>query len=98
MQIIQSKGLSYFSLVKVLFAGLFIPLLLFGTACGIAALMGHDTVAINEEYVHGVSGLIGGIVIGALVPALLSLVLALLMIPGTWLWTRCCSITLKIKE
>lgn len=98
MQIIRSKGLSYFSLVKVLFAGLFLPLFIFGTACGVAAFFGHDVVQVNDEYVHGIAGLIGGIVIGVLVPSLLSLFLSLLMIPGTWLWTRICSITLKIKE
>lgn len=98
MQIIESKGLSFFSLVKVLLAGLFIPLVLLGTACGIAAFFGHDTVSINEEYVHGISGLIGGIVIGALVPVILSLILSILMLPGTWIWTRFCTIKLNIKD
>ncbi len=98
MQIIKSKGLCFFSLFKVLLIGLFLPVFFLGTACGISALLGHDTVSINHAYVHGVNGLIAGMVIGLLVPVLLSLLLSIIMVPGTWIMMKCCSITLKIKE
>jgi hypothetical protein len=98
MQTIKSKGLCVGSLFKVIFVGMFIPIFILGTLCGIAALLGHDTVTLNGAYVHGLEGVIVGVGIGVVLPVIMAFFLTIVMAPSTWLWTRIKPYTLNVKE
>lgn len=98
MQSIESKGLCAGSLFKLLATGLFFPLFIVGVLCGIAALFGSDTVSLNNEYVHGMKGLVVGTLIGLILPVVMGAVLTVFMAPSIWLWTRFKSIKINIKD
>jgi len=98
MQTIQSKGLSAFSLLKLLFIGLLIPIFVFAFACGIASLFGAQMVMLNNQYVFGWKGLITGAIIGVILPGILSFIFWIIMGLGLWIFTRFSTIKLSIKE
>lgn len=98
MKTIETRGLSAGSLYKLLFIGLVIPLFFFSLCCGIASLFGYDTVSFNNQYVHGIQGLVVGLVLGIILPAIMSAFLWVPMIIGIWLWTRVKTLTLNLKE
>lgn len=98
MQTIQSKGLSAFSLLKLLFIGLLIPIFVFALACGIASLFGAQTVMLNNQYIFGWKGLITGAIIGVILPGILSFIFWIIMGLGLWIFTRFSTIKLSIKE
>ena len=75
-----------------------IPLFLFGLLCGIAALFGANTVTINDVNVYGIQGLLSGMVIGLLLPAIFALLFSLVLGIGLWVYSLFKTIAIKYKN
>jgi hypothetical protein len=58
---------SVFRIGYLALLGFVLPL---GILFGLLALGGADTVSFNGRYVHGIGGLVGGIVLGLALPAI----------------------------
>lgn len=95
---ITTKGLTLGSIIKLLFYGFLVPILPIGIGVGISAFLGHDTVMLYNQYVHGASGLLTGIVLGVILPAFMAAIYGLLAFIGIWIWTRFTTIDLSYKE
>lgn len=98
MQTISCRGLSVGSLFKILFIGLLIPIFLISVIYGVFALFGFDTVTFDGKHVYGIVGLLVALVIGIVLPSIMSAVLWLLILLGVWVYTRFRPITLKLKD
>ena len=59
---IKAKKIHKKSLFKLIFVSQIVPMGMFMLICGIAALMGADTVKVNDSQVTGVAGLISAII------------------------------------
>lgn len=98
MRTFDSYGLSAWSLYKLLYIGLALPLLVFSVGCGIASLMGRSTILLNGEYVYGMKGLITGVILGFILPFMIAFILWIIMSIGIWCWTRLGMIRISIKD
>lgn len=98
MRTFDSYGLSAWSLYKLLYIGLALPLFVFGVGCGIASLLGRSTIQLNGAYVYGFKGLIAGVILGIVLPFILSFFLWMIMSIGILCWTRLGKIRLSIKD
>ncbi len=94
MTTVKCRGITLGSLYRILFFGLLGPLFIFGTLTGICAFFGYATVTLNNTHVYGLKGLLVGMAIGTVLPALMSSVFSLFMCFGLWISTR--FTTLKI--
>lgn len=98
MKTLETHGLAAGSLFKLLFIGLLVPIFIFSLGCGIAAFFGHATVSFNGAYLFGFKGLIGGTVLGLVLPILMAAFLWCLIAFGIWVWTRVRTINLTLKD
>lgn len=98
MTTLSTRGLSAGSLFKVLYIGLFFPLLFFGVGCGIASYTGHTTVTFNGQNVYGVQGLVVGTVLGLVMPIIMAALMWIVMVISTRIWTLFARINLTVKD
>ncbi|MEA1941852.1 MAG: hypothetical protein U9P68_06350 [Pseudomonadota bacterium] len=63
---LQVQDLTFGSLFKIMFAAAMVFWLIGGLVLGLSALAGYDTVSFNDTHIHGVGGLIIGMLIAIL--------------------------------
>ena len=98
MERLEIKRLSFGTLFKLLFIGMLIPLFLFGFLCGIAALFGANTVTINDVNVYGIQGLLAGMAIGLLLPAVFAMLFSLVLGIGLWMYSLFKTLIITYKK
>ena len=92
------QRLSMGSLFKLLIIG---SSLTFSPICimfGIMAFFGRPTIAWNNEYVYGLSGLLVSPVIGVMLVAMVSCVIGFTTGIGLWLYSQFKPISLVLKK
>lgn len=98
LQSIQTKGLSVFSIFKILFLGLLFSVGPLFIIAGICSYFGAHVLTLNGETVIGLKGLITGIFMAPVFPFIAATLLFLLIAFGLWLFTRFKNLTIKIKS
>ena len=79
------RVLPLFKPIAVGWACIWLPI---GLIAGIASLFGARTVTLNDRVVTGLPGLLTGIVIGVVGPAMSAFVFCLMAGVGLWLYSR----------
>jgi len=97
MKKLETVRLSYFSILKLLFIGLLIPLFLFGLVCGMTAFFGYDTVTLNGANVYGFKGLATGMILGIILPTAFALLFSLIMGLGLWVYSKFFTLLISYK-
>lgn len=92
---LESSSLSYSALFSLLIRGHLVIWVLFCTGCGIAGFLGYNTITINSQHLHGITALIGGIVLGPIFALVFGILNWLFVSLGLWLYTRVKPICLK---
>ncbi len=95
---ISTTRISTGTIYKLWFIGLSASMLPFGTLFGILAMFGYNTVTWNGQPVHGLAGLIGGPLIGALVAVLFTAFLGSAAALGLWLFSKFMPISIAVKD
>jgi hypothetical protein len=88
MEKLEIRRLSFFSVFKILFIGLLLPLFVFGLVCGLAAMGGANTVSINGQPIYGIQGLLGGLAIGVFLPLFFAFLFSILVGVGLWVYSK----------
>ncbi len=94
---ISTTRISTGTIYKLWFIGLSASLLPFGIIFGVLAMFGYNTVTWNGQPVHGLAGLIGGPIIGALVAVLFTALLGSAAAFGLWLFSKFKPISIAVK-
>lgn len=95
---ISANRLSVGSVYKLWFIGLGTSMLPLGVVLGVFAMFGFNTVAWNQQPLHGIAGLIGGPLVGIFVALLFTAILGSASAFGLWLYSKFRPITLLIKD
>jgi hypothetical protein len=95
---ITSRRLSVGSVYKLWLIGLSVSMVPLGILCGILALFGFNTVTWNQQPLHGIAGLAGGLLIGIGIALLFTAFLGSAAAFGLWLYSRFRPLTLLVKN
>ena len=74
------------------------PLVPLGILCGVLALLGLNTVTWNQQQLHGIAGLSGGLLIGVFLALLFTAILGSVAALGLWLYSKFRPLTLHVKN
>jgi hypothetical protein len=85
------------TIYKLWFIGLSASLLPFGMISGVLAMFGYNTVKWNGQPVYGLTGLIGGPLIGVLVAVFFTVFLGSAAALGLWLFSKYKPISIAVK-
>ena len=94
---ISAKNISKRSLFKLLFQSIGYGLIAFSFLMGIFSLFGFETVAWNDEYITGITGLIVSIPLGGVLGLFFTCFMWLIGILGLWInsYLKCVTIVFK---
>jgi hypothetical protein len=95
---ISTQRLSAGSVYKLWLIGLGVSLVPLGVLLGVLAMFGFNTVTWNGQPIHGVKGLIGGPIIGALLTLLFTAILGSVAAAGLWLYSKFQAVSLRVKN
>lgn len=95
---IKIEKIHKFTLFKIYFIGLFIPLFLFGLICGVFSFFGYATVTVNGSIVIGLKGFFFGILLGIGLCLIFTLFLWLLSLFGLWIYSLMFPLKIKLVE
>ena len=95
---IKPRRLSIGSVYKLWFIGLSMSLVPLGILFGVLALFGLNTVTWNQQPVHGIAGLAGGLLIGVFLALLFTAILGTAAALGLWLYSKFRLLALQVKN
>ena len=98
MQRVNTGGIGYVCLYKMLLIGYILIWLLLGSFFGLYSLFGYQTITINGHHVFGWYGLFSGICLGPMFGFLFATLNWLFLSAGLWIYTRFFSIELTYRE
>ena len=94
---ISAKNISKKSLFKLLFQSIGYGLMAFCVLMGIFSLFGFETVAFNEQYYTGISGLLVSLPLGLFMGLLFTCFMWLIGILGLWINSYFKGVTIVFK-
>lgn len=92
------ERLSVGSVYKLWLIGLAVVLIPMGGIFGVLSLFGYNTVTWNNQYLHGVVGLFGGVFVGVLLSIVFTVVFGTMAQLGLWLYSKKWRLSLTAKN
>jgi len=96
MSTIEIKRVKASSIYRLLLIGLGIPLGILSFIYGVLGCFGYDTVAWNNEPVHGLLALPVGLLTGLVVTVIITFVMGSLACLGLWIYSRFRRLEIKV--
>ena len=94
--IIEIKRVKASSIYRLLLIGLGIPLVILGFINGLFACFGYDTVAWNDQQIHGLLALPVGLFVGVFVTVIITVIMGSLACLGLWIYSRFRRLEIKV--